>query len=535
MSRTVSALISLAWLLTLAQPSDAQPLSGRILVMPFENVSREARIVWLGEAASVLLADDLNALGAAAITRDERREAFDRLQVPPTASLTDATVIRIGQLVRASQVVVGTLRMEGDEVVVHARAIVLESAKLQADITERGPLPELFATFERVARRVAPLPVRAFADLERPRASVAAFENYIKGLLAETPATAVGYLDAALKADPSFDRARIALWAVFDGQGEHARALAVVNAVPANSPLARRARFRVALSQMHLKRYDEAFATLKALADARSTPALLNNLGVVQLRRGGTPTTGVATYYFDKAVGADATDPDYFFNLGYAYWLDHDPQAAIYWLRETLRRDPTDGDAHYVLGAALAAAGALNESAREKELARRLSSAYADWDKRPAAEPIPRGLERVKGDVELPHDRQIEQTLATGRSDQQELARFYLGHARRLVAEESDREALAELNRVLFLSPYDAEAHRLLGKVHLREGHAREAIDALNISIWSEDTAEAHALLAEAYVEAREPDSARKEAERALVMDPKQESARRILAGLPPR
>src|SRR5512144_762875 len=109
-----------------SQPARAQSADGRILVMPFENVTHEGRIVWLGEAASVLLADDLNALGAPAITRDERREAFDRLQVPPTASLTDATVIRIGQLVRASQVVVGALSMDGDNVVVHARAIALD-------------------------------------------------------------------------------------------------------------------------------------------------------------------------------------------------------------------------------------------------------------------------------------------------------------------------------------------------------------------------------------------------------------------------
>jgi TPR repeat protein len=90
-------------------------------------------------------------------------------------------------------------------------------------------------------------------------------------------------------------------------------------------------------------------------------------------------------------VDADATEPDYFFNLGYAYWLDHDTQAAIYWLREGLRRDPTDGDAHYVLAVALNSAGNTSESLREKELARRLSSTYADWDKRPATDPVPRG------------------------------------------------------------------------------------------------------------------------------------------------
>src|SRR5438093_13652035 len=77
----------------LASPSAAQTRP-RMLVMPFDNIRRDASIVWLGEASAVLLADDLNALGAAAITREERRQAFERLQVPASAMLTDATVIR---------------------------------------------------------------------------------------------------------------------------------------------------------------------------------------------------------------------------------------------------------------------------------------------------------------------------------------------------------------------------------------------------------------------------------------------------------
>ena len=529
---TIAGLVST---LALTHTLVAQPVSSRILVMPFENVSRDGRIVWLGEAASVLVADDLNALGAAAITRDERREAFERLQVPPAASLTDATIIRIGQLVRASDVIVGRLSMDGDTIVISARAISLETAKVRATVAERGPLPDLFTLFERVARRVAPDSVRTPANVDRSPPSVAAFENYIKGLLAETPATAVTYLESALKADPALDRARIALWEVFDNQGEHARALAAANGVASNAPLSRRARFREAVSQLNLERYDQAFATFKALADARPTPTILNNLGVVQLRRGSTPSTGVATYYFNKAREADATEPDYFFNLGYAYWRDRDPQAAIYWLREALRRNPADGDAHYVLGTALAAAGHETESAREKELAHRLSSAYEDWDKRPPNDAVPHGLERVKSDVELPHSRQIDQTLANSQDDQEQLAAFYLDRSRRLVDEERDADALAELNRVLFLSPYSPEAHLLVGRIHLRAGHAREAIDALNISIWSADSADAQAWLAEAHLLAKDVDGARMAAERAMLLDASHERARRILASLPPR
>jgi tetratricopeptide (TPR) repeat protein len=320
---------------------------------------------------------------------------------------------------------------------------------------------------------------------------------------------------------------------VFDDQAEHERALAAVRAVPPTSDLARRARFLAALSETRLSRYDDAFATFKALADARPSAPVLNNLGVIQLRRGGSAQLGLPAYYFNKAAEADPTDADYFFNLGYAYWMEHDVTAAIYWLREAVRRDPTDGNAHFVLGVALSAADNPAEANREKELARRLSSTYAEWEKRPAADAVPKGLERIKRDVELPRARQIEGTLATGsQRDQQELARFYLDRARRLYEQEHDREALDELRRTLFLSPYQADAHLLLARIHLRGGRVRDAIDALNISIWSNETAEAHAVLAQAHFDARDLELARGEATRALVLDPQSVEAKRILEQL---
>ena len=80
------------------------------------------------------------------------------------------------------------------------------------------------------------------------------------------------------------------------------------------------------------------------------TASVLNNLGVVQLRRGGNAGDRPAHLLLQQGVRGRPDDPDYFFNLGYAYWAGHDTQAAIYWLREAVRRDPADGDAHYVLG-----------------------------------------------------------------------------------------------------------------------------------------------------------------------------------------
>ena len=78
-------------------------------------------LLWLSEGSAVLLTDDLSALGVPAITRDDRLRAFERLRVPRVATLSHATVIRLGQVVGAAQVVVGTFELQGDEIDGHAR------------------------------------------------------------------------------------------------------------------------------------------------------------------------------------------------------------------------------------------------------------------------------------------------------------------------------------------------------------------------------------------------------------------------------
>jgi tetratricopeptide (TPR) repeat protein len=285
---------------------------------------------------------------------------------------------------------------------------------------------------------------------------------------------------------------------------------------------AREARYLAALSNIDLKRYERAFALLKALASEGADAEVLNALGVLQLLRGTTPDTGKPAYYFNQAAQTDSTDADYFFNLGYAYWIDRDPPAAVYWLREAVRRDPTDGDAHYVLGAALQQTGASEEAAREKELARRLSSSYAEWDKRAAggADAVPRGLERLKERLERRTVRVESIIMASGQRDQAALSAFHLDAAKRAFDREADREAEQELRRAVFLSPYLADAHLLLGRVYLRSGRTPEAVQEFKIALWSNASVAGHLALAEALLQLKDLDAARAEVDRALALDP---------------
>ncbi len=505
----------------------------RFLVIPFENPAREARVYWLGEAAAVLLADDLNGVGSRAYTREERLDAFAELQVPPVASLSHASVIRLGQVVGATHVVIGSFRLNGGQISVRAQNIRLDSGHMEQEIVESGPIEDLFGIFGRVSRRLAGANA---SGMPAGRPALPVFENYIKGLIATATPAKVGYLETAIKLDPAFDRARLALWEVHYDEGNGQAALVTAAAVPETSPMYTRARFNVALSLIQLKRLDDAFATLRAMADREAKPTLVNNMGVIQMRRPVTTQTGRASYHFNQALKLDQDDPDYYFNLGYAYWAEKDVQSAIFWLRETVRRNPADGEAHAVLAAALQATGSLAEAARERELATQLSSTYAEWAKRPTgSEPVPRGLERIKPSLEISTLRRADNAIAaTGQRDQKELAAFHLDRGRRFFEQGSNSEAMTELGRAIYLAPYEAQAHLLVGRIYLRTGQTPAAIDAFKIALWSQESAEGRIALAQAYLQTKDRAAARQALERALVLEPTSTEAKELLTKLTP-
>jgi tetratricopeptide (TPR) repeat protein len=520
----------------------AQTPAGRILVVPFENRQLEPRLHWLSEASAVLLADELKARRMGAITREERVKAFEELHLPLSGSLTRATIIKVGQIVGASEVIVGAFALDGNNLRIDAHSIRVDVGRLQPNIVEQAPLAELFPLFERLARRLAP----GSPDATRgPRPPLDAFENYIKGLIAESPAAQATFLETAVEQFPGYDHAGLALWGVRSNQDDHLAALSAARAVSSSSPLARRARFFAGVSLIGLKRYDEAFELFQALvaeapvsregSAAPGAAAALNNLGIVQIRRGGTSQTGTATFYLTKAADADPGEADYLFNLGYAYVLERNHQGAVYWLREAVRRNPADPDAHYVLAAALQALGNTVEAAREKDLARQLSSHYQELERRAAADkmPVPKGLERTRVDPDAPGGFRPEQAIVNAaQREQREVAIFHLDRGRRLYEREEDREAMLELRRAIYLSPYEAQAHLLIGRIHLRAGRPQDAIEALKISVWSEDSAAARVAMAEAYLKLKNTAAARTELERALVLDPASAEAKRLLAEL---
>ena len=480
---------------------------------------------WLGEAASTLLSEELAARGYGALERDDRVAVFDRLRLPMSAELTRATLIRVAELIGASEVVFGDIRV-GTDLTVRARTISLKSGRLFNDVNDHGAEADLFPLFARMAgavgRQIGPAPAAPAAP--QPPMPLNAFESYINGLTAPTPAAQQRLLESAMTQAPRDGRVLTALWSVYSDEGLHDKALAVASAVPMESPLRRRARFDVALSLIELKRLDGAQKELTTLYAAGPSPALSNALGIVELGR--LPAAGSAeraATYFERAAGEARGDPDYLFNLGYAKALAGDTAAALVWLREAVRHSAADGDAHLVMSAVLAATGHGPEAQRELELARSLGTQL---------ETIPASVVKVPPSLERTRNRLDDVSIGVSqpsRRDSQETAGFHLQRAKSLMQEGRDRDATEELQRAIYLSPYEDEAHLLLGRIYERTGRIADAVDEYKVAVWCRESAASQLALGRALAQSGDRDAARRALERALVLAPDSAEAREWL------
>jgi len=231
--------------------------------------------------------------------------------------------------------------------------------------------------------------------------------------------------------------------------------------------------------------------------------------------------------YFRRAVDAAPEETEYLFNLGYAHALAGNSTEALTWLREVVRFDSADTDAHIVMSVVLGATGRSVEAQRELELARLLDS---DSATRAPAGKVPSGLERLSSVLAASPGSLSAAIANPAQRDQRETALFHLSTARSLIAQARDRDATSELRRAIYLAPYEDQPHLLLGQVYQRAGQLPQAIDEFTVAIWCRETPAARIALADALLERGDRASARREVQRALVLAPESTEARALLA-----
>lgn len=415
-----------------------------VLIAPFENVSKAPGIEWIGESFPEVVGQRLGA-DLQAMSRNDRLHAFDRAGMPSGLHPSRATMFRIAEQLDLDYVVIGTYDFDGHTFTATCQRLDVKHAHLSKKIAESGPLLKLIDIQTALAWDLLRLDDAALTSSRdafvaaAPLIRLDSLENYTRGVMAGSSADKIRYFKEALRINPSYAEAQMALGEAYFDAKQYDPAAAALAKVPPTYFSAGRAQFLLGLCDLYLGQPDKAEPTLADLSTRVPLPEVYNNLGVARARL-GKPS---ALDPLQRAADTDPGDADYRFNLAVALFRKGDAAGSTREIRTFLAANPNDAEAKSLLEALVAASDPK-------------FAANAPPPKLPA--------ERVKRTYNEDSFRQIaaqiqaadEQRMTT--SDPHVHAQFHVRRGRELLAQGFAAEAVKDFREAVALDPGNADA-----------------------------------------------------------------------------
>jgi tetratricopeptide (TPR) repeat protein/TolB-like protein len=519
--------------------------SGIYLVFPFENVGAPPNLDWIGEGLEELTIQRLSAAGQQVYSHAGRINEMDVAGFPPSAKLSRATMLRIAQEMDADFVIFGSFASDGKILTVDARVLRVNPVALLPVVHETMAFDEPMTLHARVAWRLLkttnanyPLSFNEFFKLQRPL-TLAAFEQYVRGLLANEDEVKLRYLKEAARLAPDWPDPAFALGQVYFQRNDCNSALPWFARVPLSHASSVEAVFATGVCRLRLGQPDKAVDTFTSLQqDLRQDlisgadlPEILNNLALAQYRQGNVSSAKTA---LGRARDVDPDEDDYPFNLGLIALHENDYTTAVTHFREALDREADNGEDRAFLIYALEKAGKKAEADGEREAAEEALGPNSLTGVKPDGKTLAK-YERVKPELDTTSLRlelegpetQQSATSTTVASPKDSpvahlrLGRQELGAGRLDAAEKEFRTALA-------LDPHSASAHRELAEVYRRRHRLDDAVKELQLSLAARDSAAVHTTLARVYLEQKKPELARVEVDKAIRLAPNYPEAKEL-------
>jgi Flp pilus assembly protein TadD/TolB-like protein len=474
-----------------------------ILVLPFDNRSGNPNLNWIGDSFPDTLNQRFSSAGFLTITRDDRLFALDHLGLPADFRPTRATTIRIAQTLDADYVIVGSYNLEGNRITVQAQILEVNRLRLSPPIQDSAELQRLFDVENAVAWKIARQIEPHFAVAEQTFLSassgidLSAFENYIRGTDAGTPAERTKRLETAVADAPSYAAAELALGKQLYANRDYDNAAAVLAKVPLNDRQALEANFYLGLARFNSAKYAGAEQAFAFVATRLPLPEVVNNQGVALDRQGKDGSA-----YFAKAVAADPNDPDYHYNLAITEFRRGDFAGANRDIDQTLKLHPSDTEAAQ-LKTLISAGRAATKPANGFEPTTRLRRTYSEASFRQAT-------------FQLDQVRALR--LTTLPPTQQAIEYTQIG--RDYMAQDLLPEAEQQFNAAVAADPQNAAAHVGLAEVREQSGNLDDArMEALAANKIS-PSVNAYLVLARVDLAKNDFAAAAAEVQRALQLEP---------------
>lgn len=176
-----------------AEFAQMPPESNTVAVMPFSYSGTDSTIQPLGRGLAQLLVTDLVKSRQIRVLERERMQAIlDEMKISDSAQADPSTALRSGRLLRAADVVQGSLStLPGNQLRVDAAVVDVAGARVKASAGNQDQLDRLFELEKTLAFRVFNnlgiqlSPAEQEAINQRPTQNVQAFLAYSRGLVAQ--------------------------------------------------------------------------------------------------------------------------------------------------------------------------------------------------------------------------------------------------------------------------------------------------------------------------------------------------------------
>lgn len=340
----------------------ASAMQGQATVaLPFTNLSNDANLEWIGEAAAENILESVHAEGLLTLDRAARTLAMQRLVLPSNVVLSRASILRIADELEAAFAVFGdydVVKPAGEKTSIKLRARVVDRKRLNQspELLEEGLLDDLALLQSKLAWKVlttiSPAGAGQIEDFLARRKNVRAdaIESYVRGLLAKDAPAKHRYFTQAARLDPDYSQPCFQLGLHYWDKEDYQQASHWFLRVARQDAHYMEATYYFGISRHYLGDYPAAEAAFLTVASTVPLNEVFSNLGASQLRQSKYEA---AISNFEKAIEGDPADPDYHFNLAYAMWRAKRFDDAANQFRAVLERIPDDADATALLGLCL--------------------------------------------------------------------------------------------------------------------------------------------------------------------------------------
>lgn len=520
----------MAFLCLFGGTATTQTLPGTqtLMVMPFENQSSAPGLEWIAESFPEVLSQRMSTPRIYVMSRDDREYAFDHSGVPSTVLPSRATIYRVAEQMDTDFVVMGSYNFDGKTFSAKAQLLDMKKLHLFPVVQSNGPLLSLIDVQTTLAwQLLQQVPSHPTVTREQFVSSfqpirLDAFENYVRGSLATSPQQRIHYFHDAIKLNPNYTLAMLALGKTYFKSHEYESASSWFARIPKSATVSGEADFLLGMSEFYRGNFDKSYAAFNAIANRLPLTEVYNNIGVVEARRGHR---AAAVEYFTKAVTADSNDSDYRFNLAVALYKNGDNTGALRQLKDELQQRPNDSEAKALVdlinrGVPPPAAAPTNN----------VAAAYTMLTTNQAHVP----MERIKRNYDEASYRQLEMEIHNlaemrlAKADPKMHAAYHVQRGKELLAQNMPDQAETEFRDAIAADYNNDAAHAQLAMLFEKKGDVSGARTEAQTSVRLKPNVDGYLVLARLDLKQNQVQTAQDEVRRALAIEPGNATALRL-------